>query len=47
MPENPDDRDRDYRRDRGVAANPLAEILGLLPPETRSCLGILQAGGRS
>ncbi len=38
MPDNPDDLDRDHRRDRGTPVNPLAEIFGLLPPEARKVL---------
>jgi hypothetical protein len=38
MPEYPDDRDRDHRRDRDVPPNPLADLLRILPPETRSVL---------
>jgi hypothetical protein len=54
MPENPDDLDRDHRRDRGVSINPLAEILGLLPPDARKILrnvadeaahAVLRSGG--
>jgi hypothetical protein len=38
MPGNPDDHDRDHRRDRGASVNPLAEILGFLPPDARKIL---------
>ena len=38
MPEDPDGPDRDRRRDRDVPVDPLAEFLGILPPEARRVL---------